>query len=120
MANYRVVLEAQPESPLAANNVAWILSTHPDASVRDGHEAVRMAQVAARATNRQVPAVLSTLAAAHAETGDFAAAAQTLQEAIELAQSRGEKDMVERLNVRLRELAQRKPTRDANLLPDAK
>jgi len=74
VAHYRRALEFDPDLIEAANNLAWILSTAPDASLRDGTEALHWATRAADATRHQSAAILGTLAAAHAENGDFDAA----------------------------------------------
>jgi tetratricopeptide (TPR) repeat protein len=74
VAHYRRALEIDPDSLEAANNLAWILSTAPDTSLRDGAEALHWATRAAEATHHQSAAILGTLAAAHAENGDFEAA----------------------------------------------
>ena len=53
---------------------AWILATCPDAKLRDGKLAVASASRAAELTDWKNSYVLSTLAAAYAESGDFASA----------------------------------------------
>lgn len=80
---YGGALEAAPVHPLAANNLAWLLSTSPDETVRDGERAVSIAErlVASAAT----AATLDTLAAAHAEAGDLERAAATAERALEAA-----------------------------------
>jgi tetratricopeptide (TPR) repeat protein len=78
------------DSPRMLNELAWLLATFPDPSVRDGREAVRLAQRAGEITNRLDAPVLATLAAAHAETGNFPHAMNTAQEALALARSTGD------------------------------
>jgi tetratricopeptide (TPR) repeat protein len=68
------------------NNFAWVLATSPDEKLRDGAKALKMATKAAEATKHQVPHILSTLAAAYAETGDFDNATKWSQKAVDLAQ----------------------------------
>lgn len=53
------------------NDLAWLRATHPDAALRDGAEAVRLATEAAQNTNWRDPAVLDTLGAALAESGRY-------------------------------------------------
>ena len=53
------------------NNYAWVLCTSPNEKLRDGHRAIEMAKQAAEATDYKEAYILSTLAAAYAETGDF-------------------------------------------------
>ena len=68
------------------NNFAWVLATSPDDKLRDGARAVKLATKAAEATGYETPHILSTLAAAYAETGDFENAAKWSQKAVELSQ----------------------------------
>jgi tetratricopeptide (TPR) repeat protein len=68
------------------NNFAWVLATSPDDDLRDGERAVQLATQAAEASDYEAPHVLSTLAAAYAETGDFETAKKWSQKAVELAQ----------------------------------
>jgi tetratricopeptide (TPR) repeat protein len=68
------------------NNFAWVLATSPDDELRDGKRAVELATKAAERTNYETPHILSTLAAAYAETGDFENAKKWSAKSIELAQ----------------------------------
>jgi tetratricopeptide (TPR) repeat protein len=68
------------------NQTAWILATCGDATARNGAQAVELAERAAGLTARRDPAILDTLAAAYAETGRFAAAVQTAQQSLAIAQ----------------------------------
>jgi hypothetical protein len=69
------------------DELAWLLATFPDSNVRDGNEAVRVAERACNLTNRRVPAFLATLAAAYAEAGDFSRAVASAEEAVSKARS---------------------------------
>jgi tetratricopeptide (TPR) repeat protein len=102
-AHYRAALRLRPDSPEALNNLAWLLSTAPQAELRNGPEAVRLAERACALTRRRRAIMVGTLAAAYAEAGRFDAAAQTAQEAIGLAEAAGENDLAER-NRALRQL----------------
>jgi tetratricopeptide (TPR) repeat protein len=62
------------------NNVAWTLSTSPDDSLRDGKLALTYAQKACELSSWQHPADIDTLAAACAETGDYANAVKWEQQ----------------------------------------
>ena len=79
-----------PDSPKMLNELAWLLATFPNPSVRDGQEAVRLAERACAITNRTDPALLATLAAAYAEAGKISEAISTSQEALSRARSGGE------------------------------
>jgi tetratricopeptide (TPR) repeat protein len=83
-----------PSSPLVLNELAWLLATYPDATVRNGPEAVRLAEHACAVTGRRNPELLDTLAAAYAETGRFPEAVNAAQEAISLARTAGDEAAV--------------------------
>lgn len=53
------------------NQRAWFLATAPEQRHRDGAQAVEIAQRACELTNWREGRYLDTLAAAHAEVGDF-------------------------------------------------
>ena len=81
-----------PDSPRMLDELAWLLATYPDSNARDGAEAVRLAERACALTDRRVPALLATLAAAYAETGDFSRAVAAGEEALSEARSLGDAD----------------------------
>lgn len=90
VAEYRQVLAANPDEPEALNNLAWLLATCLDAALRDGAEAVRLAEHACRLSGNSEARTLGTLAAAYAESGRFKEAVTTAQKAIELATASGD------------------------------
>jgi tetratricopeptide (TPR) repeat protein len=73
---YRQALSLQPDRPSLRRRLAWLLATCPDPSVRNGAEALRLAQSLVAANEGLDPEILETLAAALAETGDAPRAAQ--------------------------------------------
>jgi protein O-mannosyl-transferase len=75
--------------PGAMNNLAWILATCSDESVRNGKEAMAYALEACRLTNFKQAGMMGTLAAAYAEAGDFPEAVETAGIAANLAASSG-------------------------------
>ena len=83
-----------PDSPRMLDEIAWLLATYPDSRSRDGTEAVRLAEHACDLTERKIPALLDTLAAAYAETGDFPRAISAGEEALNRARSSGDNDAV--------------------------
>jgi tetratricopeptide (TPR) repeat protein len=73
----------------AQANLAWVLATSPDASLRDGGKAVELAKKvlerADHANDTNVVIVVRTLAAGYAESGRFSEAIETAQQALQLA-----------------------------------
>ena len=86
---------------------------HPDPQVRDGAQAVELAERACRLTQSSQPGALRTLAVAYAETGRFAEAVRSAQEAQRLAEAAGQTEFA-RGNQQLLELFQAgQPYREA-------
>ena len=83
-----------PESTAALDDLAWVFATHPSEELRDGQEAVRLAEHACALTKRTDPILLATLATAYAETGNFSEAIKTIQESISKARSSSDKDAI--------------------------
>ena len=79
------------------NNVAWVLSTHEDATVRQGIEAVLLAERVCELTDYQAPHILDTLAAAYAETERYEEAGKTAEKAFQLAQQEKDEELVKRV-----------------------
>jgi tetratricopeptide (TPR) repeat protein/tRNA A-37 threonylcarbamoyl transferase component Bud32 len=73
-------LTCDPEYALACNALAWLLATSPDAKYRDGNRAVELAQKAL--TLQEAANHWDTLAAAHAEAGNFSEAVRCQQRAL--------------------------------------
>src|SRR6185503_3813649 len=88
IAQYRLALINQPDNPTALSNVAWLLATSSEESLRDGKQAVALAEHLNRITGDE-PIVLRILAAAYAEAGDFPNARSVGVRALQLAESAG-------------------------------
>jgi Flp pilus assembly protein TadD, contains TPR repeats len=86
---YRRALVIRPLSVEVLNNLAWILATSPDDSVRNGSDAVGFAEKACQQTQNQDAMTMGTLAAAYAETGRFSDAVATADKAASLAATAG-------------------------------
>jgi tetratricopeptide (TPR) repeat protein len=70
-----------PDAPMILCEMAWFFATQPDATLRNGPEAVRLAEHACVLAGRTAPEMLATLAAAYAESGRFSEAIKVAEEA---------------------------------------
>ncbi|HEX4263606.1 MAG TPA: tetratricopeptide repeat protein [Verrucomicrobiae bacterium] len=81
--------------------LARVLAADENSGVRNGAEAVSLAQQANDLTDGEQPFVLDTLAMAYAEAGRFKEAKDTVQKAIELATAAGAQKNVPEMQQRL-------------------
>jgi len=91
IAQYRDALRIAPDNVAAQSNLAWLLATTAEQSLRNGPEAVLLAERAesagSRSENRAI--VLRVLAAAYAEVGRFIEAKKTAEQALQAAETQG-------------------------------
>jgi tetratricopeptide (TPR) repeat protein len=107
--DFNVALEENAENESVLNNLAWVLATSPIEECRDGQRAVELATEACELTAYEAPHILSTLAAAFAETGDFENAIKYSQQAVE----KGQNDpSLPQLTQELESYKQQKPWRE--------
>jgi tetratricopeptide (TPR) repeat protein len=115
MEEWEKVLAIQPDNGNALNNLAWVLATAPDDSVRDGAKAVQLAERAMHISGGRVPLVFRTLAAAYAENGRFADAVQTAKRGIEVANNQGNFGLAAELQESITNYEAGRPLRDPSL-----
>lgn len=89
IAHLRRVLELQPAFPEAARRLAWLLATTNDPALRNGTEAVRLAEQLCQKPEGRTLTSLDALAAAYAEVGRFDDAVRIIEEARALAAGGG-------------------------------
>ena len=111
LAHWRQALRKEPDNLQALNDTAWLLSTSSDAALRNGSEAISLAEHAVQITSAREPAILGTLAAAFAESGDFDKAIETDQRAADLATQQGNARLAEALEGRLAKFQAKTPIR---------
>jgi tetratricopeptide (TPR) repeat protein len=97
IAHYQQALQTEPANLVGQNNLAWVLATYPEGSLRNGNKAVELARQANTLTGGENPAILHTLAAALAEAGRFAEAVETAQRASRLAETQSNPDLARQL-----------------------
>jgi spermidine synthase len=85
----RQLVRDAPEMQAVWNELAWLLATHFDPSLRDATEALRLADQAVSLTHGRDPNALDTRAAALAAAGRFEEAARTARAAEDLAARAG-------------------------------
>jgi tetratricopeptide (TPR) repeat protein len=100
--HYQKALQINPDDAGALNNLAFVLATCPQASLRNGNQAVALAQRANQLTGDGNPAVLGTLAAAYAEAGQFPEAAKTAQHALQVAETQSNPALANALRSQLK------------------
>jgi tetratricopeptide (TPR) repeat protein len=102
VAQLQKVLELDPKHVMAYNNLAWLLATCQDNSLRDGKRAVELAQQAVQLSGGNSPEILDTLAAAYAEAGSFPEAVETAHRAMDLSYVQNNKPLVEAIQTQFR------------------
>ncbi len=108
VADYEIALKSAPEDSGILNNFAWVLATSPDETLRDGKRAIDLGTKACELTEFKQAHIISTLAAAYAETGDFANARKWSQKAVEIS----DESVQEQLLQELESYKQDKPWRE--------
>jgi len=108
----RAKLALNPNDVEALNDLAWLLSTCPLDGVRNGREALQLAELARTLTRGKEPAVLDTLGAAYAETRRFNRAVVVTREAVALVLESANVDMVGALSMRIKVYQANQPYRD--------
>jgi tetratricopeptide (TPR) repeat protein len=115
VAEYEAALALQNSNPQLLNNLAWALATCPVDSVRNGARAVELARQADQLTSNRDPQILSTLAAAWAEAGNFTKAIDAAERAFYLATAQTNTIQIEGLRTRLALYNEKMPFRDQEL-----
>jgi tetratricopeptide (TPR) repeat protein len=115
MVHFQKVLELQPQNIQVLNNLAWMLATSPDASVRNGTRAIGLAQQAEQLSGGKDPAIITILAAAYAEAGRFPEAVTTAQQALQLASIQTNTAVLNALQTQIKCYQAGSPFRDTSL-----
>jgi tetratricopeptide (TPR) repeat protein len=111
LAEWRQVLRKDPANLQVLNDTAWVLATSSNAALRNGTEAVTLGERAVQLTSGREPTLLSTLAAAYAETGRFDKAVELEKRATDLATQQGNAALAATLRARLELLQAKTPIR---------
>jgi tetratricopeptide (TPR) repeat protein len=84
IADFEQALSLQKDDTSLLNNLAWVLATSPDDQLRDGKRAIELAAKACELTEHKQSHILSTLAAAYAESGNFESAIEWSKKSVEM------------------------------------
>jgi protein O-mannosyl-transferase len=115
--HYQKSLARRPQDAVTGRNLAWILATCPEASIRNGPQAVVLAEQAVRLSGGTNPTFVGTLAAAYAETGRFAEAVEMAQRARQLATDQNHTALADLLQRQIGLYRAGSPFRDASQTP---
>ncbi len=102
IAQVQEALNLQPSNPSMLNQLAWMLATAPQPSLRNGTRALEFATRANQLTGGANPLILRTLAAAHAAAGEFPIAVQTAHGALQLAEAQSNTALADALRGELK------------------
>ena len=110
---WKLALQYMPDLASAQVNLAWVLATCPDASLRDGKTAIALADRAWQLSQGRNPVALRSLAAAFAENGQYADAFAAAQQ--DLQMSRGNPGLAAQIQEQLKYYQNHQPFRDQTL-----
>jgi tetratricopeptide (TPR) repeat protein len=110
---WQQALAIDPSQFNIQNNLAWLLATAPDTSLRDGAKAVALATQASQAGGGGNPVILHTLAVAYAEAGNYAQAAATARQALALAAEQKKEALADTLQQEIKLYEANPPPRHA-------
>lgn len=99
IADHVQACELDPSDANSFNHVAWIWATCPRSEFRNGAKALEYAKRACELTKYERPFCLDTLAAAHAEAGNFDEAVRWAERAVELVEEGSKEDYRSRLEL---------------------
>ena len=104
--------------PIIAQRLAWLLATTSNDSVRDGVEALELAEIAVKLSQLRDASCLHTLAAALAENQQFEKAIQVAQQAVAVARQNGQEKLADQISASISGYQQSQPFRDPRWLPN--
>jgi tetratricopeptide (TPR) repeat protein len=99
LSDYGDAVRIRPKYAAPWGARAWLEATCPDAKYRDGKKAVEDATQASQLSAGKELRILETLAAAHAEAGDFPSAVTWQEQALELAPEKSKPSVQFRLDL---------------------
>jgi Flp pilus assembly protein TadD, contains TPR repeats len=123
VSSFRAALRLGADDVQTLMWLAHLLAADENAGIRNGTEAVALAERATnltKMTKTKDPLVLDTLAMAYAETGRFDDAVRIIQEVINISTAAGDNDYVAELRTRLKLYQSNQPYRESFANPPRK
>jgi cytochrome c-type biogenesis protein CcmH/NrfG len=109
LAAYREAVRLGPYRVEALNDLAWFLATDSHSELRDGTEAIRLAEKACALSGETEPRFFGTFDAALAEAGRFDEAIKMASKTIKLAKESGQTAIAEAAAKRIELYKEHKP-----------
>ena len=113
--HWEAALAVQPNMVGPQVGLAWVMATCPLPALRDGPDALVLAEKATQLTGGRDPMALRALAAAFGENGQFDNAVAAVQRAIQIANLQGNTGFASSLQPQLKAYQSGQPFRDATL-----
>jgi tetratricopeptide (TPR) repeat protein len=113
LAELRMALDEEPNRLFALKLAANLLATCPDSAVRNGPEALSLAEKAKQLSGGNDPGILDTLSAAYAETGRFDEALAAEQQAAAIAEQEGDAALESSIKDHVERYESKEPLREA-------
>ena len=117
MSQYAAALLLQEDNPDALAGLSWILATTANSDLRNGAQAVGMAERACELTGHKDADKLKTLAAAYAEVGKFPDAIAAVQAAKQFATGANRPELAHECQLMLEQFQASKPWRETQSRP---
>lgn len=111
----RFVARITPDNPVALASLAWLLSTSAGPELRDGKQALALAEQACKLTQFTNSVTLLTLSAAYAATGQYALAVQIAEKRAQQFGNSEEAQVREQSQLMLQSFTSQRPYRDWGL-----
>jgi tetratricopeptide (TPR) repeat protein len=99
---FKEILKLDPKDTASLDYIAWILATDDNPTIRNPQEAILLAEKACELSDNKQPELLSTLAVAYAAGGRFDDAVETIDKALQLAESLGREKLTKQLQKQLK------------------
>lgn len=113
--NFKRGMNIAPDDLRFAYQLSWLLSSSPERHLRDGEEALRLAEYVKEQALSVSPSILDLIAAALAEKGEFEKAHENAKTAYQLAVKTRNNQLAKDIYGRMQLYANNQPFREKNI-----